>query len=87
MLATRCLDEPDCTAAFAAKMHEAADLFEQLPLFDEAERIHAQIFPEIMTDPRKEVSNETSAAAHQSLLGWIPWRPSNVRASLAARGF
>ena len=87
ILASRCLAEEDCAAAFAAKVHAAADLLEQLDLGTEAERVHALIFPDVMTDPRKEVSNDQSMAAHQSLVTWIAGRPAAVRASLAAHGY
>ena len=87
VMARRCLAEEDCAAAFAAKVAEATDLFEELELDAEAERVHALIWPEVMADPRKEISNEQSEAAHQSLIGWIAGRPAAVRASLAAHGY
>ncbi len=87
ILAQRCLSEPDCEAAFAAKVHAANDLLESLDLGAEAERVHALIWPDITSDPRKEVSNDQSQAAHQSLVSWIAARPAAVRASLAAHGY
>src|SRR4029079_3646516 len=39
ILAQRCLAEEDCAAAFAVKVHAATDLFEQLDLGAEAERV------------------------------------------------
>ncbi len=64
-----------------------ADLLEELDLGAEAERVHALVYPEVMSDPRKEVSNEQSQAAHDSLVGWIAGRPEAVRASLTAHGY
>lgn len=87
VMAQRCLGEEDCAAAFAAKVAEAADLLEELDLGAEAERVHALVYPEVMSDPRKEVSNEASQAAHDSLVGWIAGRPEAVRASLTAHGY
>jgi hypothetical protein len=87
VLAQRCLAEEDCAAAFAGKVRDANALLERLELGAEAERVHALIWPDIMSDPRKEVSNEQSEAAHQSLVSWIAGRPEAVRASLAAHGF
>jgi len=87
VLAQRCLAEEDCAAAFAARVHDAADLLERLDLGSEAERVHTLIWPDIMSDPRKEVTAEQSAAAHQSLVSWIAGRPDAVRASLAAHGY
>lgn len=86
VLAQRCLAEEDCAAAFADKVRAAADLFEQLDLAAEAARVHTRIWPDITSDPRKEVSNEQSQAAHDSLLTWIAARPAAVRATLAAHG-
>jgi hypothetical protein len=86
VLATRCFAEPDCTAAFAAKVHAAIDLFEGLGLAGEAERVQALIRPFIVADPRKEVAEWDAQAAHQSMVTWIAGRPAAVRASLAARG-
>jgi hypothetical protein len=87
VLATRCLGEPPCAAAFAARVAAATDLFESLDLAAEADHIHTQIWPEIMSDPRKEVTNEASQSAHDSLVSWILGRPAAVRASLADHGF
>jgi hypothetical protein len=87
VLATRCFQESECTAAFAARVHAAADLFESLDLATEAQRIRTQIAAIQMADPRKEVSYDTALAAHQSLVNWIGGRPAEVRSSLAGHGF
>jgi hypothetical protein len=87
ILATRCFEEPECTAAFAARVHAANDLFASLDLAGEAERIRTQIAAIQMADPRKEVTYDQALAAHQSLVNWIPNRPAAVRSSLASRGF
>ena len=54
MLATRCLEEADCAAAFAARLAQVADVFEEMDLAAEAERIHALILPNVAADPRRE---------------------------------
>ena len=87
VLAQRCLAEEDCAAAFADKVRAAADLLEELDLGAEAERVHAFLWPEITSDPRKEVTSEQSQAAHDSLVSWIAGRPAAVRASLEAHGY
>ena len=87
VLAQRCLQEPACKAAFAAKVARANDVFEGLDLASEAERIQAQIAPEVATDPRKEVSTDGARQAHQRLVDFIRARPAAVRANLAAHGF
>lgn len=86
-MAVRCLQEPACKAAFAAKVHQANDLFEALDLASEAERIQAQIAADIASDPKKEVTTERARQAHVSLVDFIRARPAAVRARLAAHGF
>jgi spore coat protein CotH len=86
-LAARCLQEPACKAAFAARVHQANDLFESLDLASEAERIQTQIADHVASDPRKEVSTDGARRAHTSLVDFIRARPAAVRARLAAHGF
>ena len=87
VMAVRCLQEPACKAAFAAKVHEANDLFEALDLASEAERMQAQIAADIASDPKKEVTTDRARQAHASLVAFIRARPAAVRARLAAHGF
>jgi hypothetical protein len=87
VLAARCLQEPGCRAAFAAKVAEANDLLESLDLAGEAERIQAQIAPLVASDPKKEVTTDGAQRAHAALVDFIRARPAAVRANLAAHGF
>ncbi|HVV85837.1 MAG TPA: CotH kinase family protein [Kofleriaceae bacterium] len=87
VLAARCLQEPACKAAFAAKVAQVNDLMESLDLADEAEAIQTQIAPEVATDPRKEESAAAAAGAHANLVDFLRQRPAAVRANLAAHGF
>ncbi len=87
VMATRCLQEPACKAAFAAKVAVANDLFESLDLAAEAERIQAQIAGAVAADPRKEVSTDGAVRAHTNLVNFLRARPAAVRANLAAHGF
>ena len=72
-------------AAFAARMHEAVDLFESLGLALEAEAIQTQISSHVVSDPRKEITADAALSSHTSLVAWINGRAAAVRASLAAR--
>ncbi len=87
ILATRCLQEPGCKAAFAAKIAQANDTLEALDLATEAERIQTQIAADVASDPKKEVSTDRARQAHASLVSFIRGRPAAVRANLAAHGF
>jgi hypothetical protein len=87
VLARRCLDEPACEAAFAARLHAAVDLFEALDFAGEADVIYQRILADAAEDPRKPFDMATFAARHQELVDWIRARPDVVRAALQARGF
>jgi hypothetical protein len=87
VLATRCFAEPDCEAAFAAKLHAAIDLFESLGLAADADAMQTQLRPHIVSDPRKETTADAALAAHQSLVTWINGRAAAARANLATRGY
>lgn len=87
VLATRCLAEPACEAAFAARLHEVTDLFESTDMAGRAELVFTQISPYIMADPRKEYGFGTFQARHQDLLNFIAARPEEIRTYLANQGF
>ncbi len=87
VLANRCLQEPACKAAFAAKVAIANDLFESLDLAAEAEKIQLQIADAVAADPRKEVSTDGARRSHMNLVSFIRARPAAVRANLTAHGF
>lgn len=87
VLATRCLAEPDCEAAFAARLAEVNDRFEATDLAGRAEDIFTQISPYVLEDPRREYDFGTFQAQHQNLLGFIAARPDRIRDDLASQGF
>lgn len=87
VLATRCLAEPACEAAFAARLAEVNDLFEATDMAGRAESVFTQISPYIMADPRREYGMGTFANQHQNLLNFIAARPDQIRADLMAQGF
>lgn len=87
VLASRCLAEPDCEAAFAARLHEVNDRFESTDLAGRATFVFDQISPHIMEDPRREYGLGTFQARHQDLLDFIAARPDQIRDDLAAHGY
>ena len=87
VMAQRCLQEPTCKAAFAARVREAGELFESLDLATEAERIQTQILADVAADPRKEVTTAGAAQAHTRLVNFLRARPAALRANLMAHGF
>lgn len=87
VLATRCLAEPDCEAAFAARLAEVNDMFEATDLAGRAEDIYTQISPYVLEDPRREYGFGTFQAQHQSLLDFIAARPDRIREYLMSHGF
>lgn len=52
VLATRCLAEPDCAAAYAARLWEIHDAFDGFGLRTRAEALHGFILDEMRDDPR-----------------------------------
>jgi hypothetical protein len=87
VLATRCVQDPDCEAAFAARLANATDRFEQLGLDATAQAIKDQISPYVESDPRKEYDMGTFESEHEQLLGFIGSRPERVRQYLSDHGF
>lgn len=87
VLARRCIEEPDCEAAFAARLHDAADTFEGLGLGAMAGEIHDQIAPHVAEDPRREVDLGWWQDAHEELLWYIADRPARVRQILGWHGY
>jgi len=87
VLASRCLAEPACEAAFAARLDEVNDLFESTDLAGRADFVFDQISPYVMEDPRKEYGFGTFQDRHQDLLNFIAARPNQIRDDLAAHGY
>src|SRR5690606_34315090 len=82
LLATRCMAEEDCRAAYRARLAEAVDVFEQADLAAMAAQIRDQIAPYVMEDPRKEGSYDQFVSGVNATINFIQARPAQVRASL-----
>ncbi len=87
VLAVRCLAEPACEAAFAARLAEVNDAIEQLDLAGQAQAIADQISPAIMEDPRKEYGFQTFLDAHQQIQSFLADRPDQIREQLLQHGY
>jgi hypothetical protein len=87
VLAVRCLQEPACEAAFAARLEEVNEAIAGMDLAGRAEAIFTQISPAIMEDPRKEYDFQTFKNEHEALLSFIADRPDMIRSQLADHGF
>ncbi len=87
ILARKCLDEPDCTAAFAQALSLAADKLEQLELDVMSQQIQTQIDSYVAEDPRKEGSYDEFVNLGGEVRDWIRQRPERVRDILSSRGF
>jgi len=87
VLAARCLEEPACEAAFAARLDEVNEAVAQLDLAGHAKTIQDQISPAIMEDPRKEYDFNTFNDEHQALQNFFEDRPDQIRDQLMNHGF
>ncbi len=86
-LAARCIDEPDCDAAFGARLAEVNAMFTSANLAARAQQIHDQINADVLADPRKEYDNAEFAQAYVDLQSYIVDRPARVTQHLTAHGF
>ncbi len=87
VMAARCVMEPACDAAFAAKLHEVNDLFESTDLAGYSDTVFNQISPFVMEDPRKEYDFATFQQRHTDLLNFIAGRPAGIRNWLMQHGY
>lgn len=87
VFARRCLEESECEAAFAARLHEAIEIFESANLGAMARHIESEIGAEVESDPRKEGSNEDFRRGVADVVDFVRRRPAEVRAMLAERGY
>jgi len=86
-LAVRCLEEPECEAAYAARVHQALDAFTQLDLSSRALEIRDQISNDVAQDPRKEVGYDQFLSRVEETRQWIARRPNDILQMLAQRGY
>lgn len=86
-LGQRCLQEEDCTAAFAARLREVADAFEaQGPELAQAARAHQALIAPHWTSEREVHDPGTVDAQVDATVAFIEARPQQIRASLDQRG-
>jgi hypothetical protein len=86
-LAARCLAEPDCEAAFAARLAQVNVYFASAGLDARVQAIYNQISPDVFNDPRKEYDNASYTQAHNDTVWFIQSRPTRVNEILASHGF
>ena len=86
-IATRCLAEAPCRAAFAARLREALAVFEDMQLEAQRQRIVAQLMPLLAAAPGREFDASAFATKNAETTQYIADRPGEIRAGLAANGF
>jgi spore coat protein CotH len=86
-IATRCLAEAPCRAAFAARLREALAVFEDMQLEAQRQRIVAQLMPLLAAAPGREFDPSAFATKNAETTQYIADRPGEIRAGLAANGF
>lgn len=87
LIAARCLQEPACEAAFAARLAEVNDEFEAMDFVSEVDVIHNLIVNDVYADPRKEVGNFQYEQLQLQNKQWISQRPNIVRDIISLNGF
>jgi spore coat protein CotH len=87
VLAVRCIEEPACEAAFAARLAEVNDAIEQMDISGHAQAIFDQISPAIMEDPRKEYDFQSFVNEHGAIQSFLEQRPDEIRDQLMQHGF
>lgn len=87
LLATRCLSEPACEQAFAAKLKEVNDAFVALDMGSLAAAARTQIEPFVTADPRREYDMNGFNNAQNSTQSFIAVRPTMIENYLVQHGF
>ena len=87
VVAARCLAEPACEAAFAARLDEVNEALALSDLPGRATALFDQLSPAIMEDPRKEYSFNAFVDEHAALQSFLLSRPQQIRDKLTAHGF
>lgn len=87
VLAARCIAEPACEAAFAARLAEVNEFFAASDLHTRHEAILDQITPYVEEDPRREYDMQSFFNRHAGLESFIDDRPDQVRQHLMNHGF
>lgn len=87
VLAARCVQEPACEAAFAARLDEVNEAIAGFDLPTRATALFDQLSPAIMEDPRKEYGFDTFVNEHNAIQNYLMARPDQIRDKLTAHGF
>lgn len=87
IMAVRCVQEPACNAAFAARLKQVNTLFQNFDYAAKAQAIKAVIDPAVLSDPRKETDNNGYNQAFQATLDYFVNRPPQVTQHLTNHGF
>jgi spore coat protein CotH len=85
LLATRCLEEADCRAAFAARLDEVNRQVEASGLDSRVRSLRSQLAPGVQADPRKETTPAGFETAVEQTLQFLRERPTRVREHLERR--
>ena len=85
LLATRCLEEADCVAAFAARLDEVNRKLEGAGLDSRVRRLRSQLVSDVQADPRKETTPAGFERAVEQTLQFLRERPARVREHLERR--
>ncbi|WP_437636548.1 CotH kinase family protein [Sorangium sp. So ce854] len=82
-LARMCTASPPCRQALAAAFERVLERAAELDLTSEAEATRALIWPDVLDDPRRDVSPETVGASIDATIAFLNDRPASVRTQLA----
>ena len=85
-LARRCLDEPSCQAAFAARLRETLDAASELDLPGLRRALAARVTELIGNDGGRQYDAGRTAGEHTATEAFLNRRPTVVRERLSARG-
>jgi spore coat protein CotH len=78
----RCLESPQCKTAYTAAVRDIVTVYEGAGMEATAVAYYDQIKPQVMADPRKEVTMQAFETAYQSMLKTIRERPGAMRADI-----
>lgn len=85
VIARRCLQEQACEDAFAARLKEVLEIFENADFASKAEAIRVQIAGDVANDPRKEGDDFSQRV--DSTIEFIQNRPVQINSWLAEHGY
>jgi hypothetical protein len=80
-----CLANTACAARYDAILYDASLTMDGLDLISQAQDLHAWLYPEIETDPRREFGLDSHGAYYAATLSTIATWPASVRDQVEAR--